>query len=62
MAEKNNRGRVQHDGRGYPRGMTDPLNPEAPHSPGTPSLDDLHTPEPQVPQEETDEDATEPPD
>ena len=51
---------------GYPRGMTDPRNPEAPHSPGTPSLDDLETPEPQIPPEDRDsgtgEEAGEPPD
>ena len=41
--------------------MTDPVNPEAPHSPGTPSLDDLKTPEPEIPQEKT-EDESEPPD
>jgi hypothetical protein len=41
--------------------MTDPINPEAPHSPGTPSLDDLDTEEPDVARETTD-DPSEPPD
>ena len=48
--------------RGYPCGMTDPLNPEAPHSPGTPDLTDLDTPEPEVLEQETTEDESEPPD
>jgi hypothetical protein len=41
--------------------MTDPVNPEAPHSPGTPDLDDLNVEEPEVVQETT-EDKSEPPD
>ncbi|WP_256557513.1 hypothetical protein [Lentzea sp. HUAS12] len=44
--------------------MTDPINPEAPHSPGTPSLDDLDVEivdEPEIPQETT-EDESKPPD
>ena len=42
--------------------MTDPVNPEAPHSPGTPDLDDLKTPEPEIPQDEPAQDPSEPPD
>ena len=42
--------------------MTDPVNPEAPHSPGTPDLSDLNTPEPEVPADETTDDESEPPD
>lgn len=31
--------------------MTDAINPEAPHSPGTPDLNDLDVPEPELPDE-----------
>ncbi|MFS8097155.1 hypothetical protein LFM09_08435 [Lentzea alba] len=31
--------------------MTDPVNPEAPHSPGTPQLSDLDYEEPRIPEE-----------